>query len=294
MMIFRTLLKPIKPFPLVSLLAMYALGGGLVQYLEGMRSWPVFIQGAVFLLLWILAFDELALVSHLRDRKKWPDGMTLQAARQTRWSAAIISATLLTVAVTVFINWMVAGIVWQGLAFLVFGFILFVVLQYLSRLIPGVAPYRLLLETLVIAVSPPAMAFFLQSQEYHPFLSFVVLGLVPFYLAYRVLEPLKNFGRDQASERPTIVTALGWDRVMTLHNGLILVGFLVMALIALLGFPWFMLWPVFLTFPIALLEIWLMERVRRGAKPLWTVMSFAAASVFFIPLYLLGFAFWIR
>ena len=293
-MIFRTLLKPIKPFPLVSLLAMYALGGGLVQYVESMRSWSVFIQGAVFLLLWVLAFDELALVGTILDRQNWPEGMTPRLARQTRWIAAITSATLLTVAVTIFINWMVAGITWQGLVFLIFGLILFIILHYLSRLITAFAPYRLILEALVIAVFPPAAAFFLQSQDYHTFLSFVVLGLVPFYLAYRLLEPLKSFGGDRASARITIVTTLGWNRVMTFHNGLILMGFLILALIAVLGFPWFILWPVFLTFPIALLEIWLMERVRRGGKPLWTIMSFAAASVFFIPLYLLGFAFWIR
>jgi hypothetical protein len=65
-------------------------------------------------------------------------------------------------------------------------------------------------------------------------------------------------------------------------------------LIALIGFPWFILWPVFLTLPIGLFEIWLMEGVRRGKKPLWGLMQFATACVLFIPIYLLGFAFWIR
>jgi hypothetical protein len=46
--------------------------------------------------------------------------------------------------------------------------------------------------------------------------------------------------------------------------------------------------------PIGLLQVWLMERVKRGMKPLWRVMRFATACVLFIPLYLIGFAFWIR
>jgi hypothetical protein len=81
---------------------------------------------------------------------------------------------------------------------------------------------------------------------------------------------------------------------MTLHNALILLTFLLFAMVTLFGFPWFLLWPVFLVLPLGLLEIWLMERVRRGSKPLWIVMQIAAACVLFIPMYLVGFAFWIR
>jgi hypothetical protein len=51
---------------------------------------------------------------------------------------------------------------------------------------------------------------------------------------------------------------------------------------------------VFLTLPLGLVEIWLMERVRRGQKPLWRIMQFAMGSTFVIPVYLLAFAFWLR
>jgi 1,4-dihydroxy-2-naphthoate octaprenyltransferase len=121
-----------------------------------------------------------------------------------------------------------------------------------------------------------------------------VTALLPAYLAYRMLLQLKSLGIDQKHENLTIVTYMGWQRAMTLHNALILLTYLLMALITFLGFPWFLLWPVFLTLPIGLLEIWLMERVRGGKKPLWWIMQAATASVFLIPIYLLGFAFWIR
>ncbi len=293
-MIFRALLKPIRPFPLISLLAMYTLGGGLVQYVERMRSWPNFIQGAVFMLLCFLGFKELELLGDLLDGKQWPEGMTVQTARQTRLIAAITSATLVTVAVTLFINWMIIEVVWQGLALLILGFVVFCVLYYLSRRSAALTPYRILMEALIVVVSPPAVAFFLQTQDHHSFLTMIVSALVPFYLSYRILQPLKQFGKDRVSEQVTIVTFQGWERAMVLHNALILMGFMFLAGIAILNFPWFILWPVFLTFPIGLLEIWLMERVRRGGKPFWKIMSFASASVFMIPIYFLGFAFWIR
>ncbi len=81
---------------------------------------------------------------------------------------------------------------------------------------------------------------------------------------------------------------------MTYHNAFILLTYLFLALMTLFGFPWFLLWPAFLSLPIGLLEIWLMERTRRGARPIWRVMFFATACVLFVPLYLLSFNFWVR
>jgi len=37
-----------------------------------------------------------------------------------------------------------------------------------------------------------------------------------------------------------------------------------------------------------------MERVKRGGKPFWVIMQIAALCVLVIPIYLIGFAFWIR
>jgi 1,4-dihydroxy-2-naphthoate octaprenyltransferase len=291
---FKVLLIPIKPFPLVSLLATYALGAGLVQYVESMGDWSVFLPGGLFLILWYLAFRYLDLLASWNDRKKWPEGLTHASLRRTRWMLALTAATLVTSAMAIFVSWMVGGALWQGLTVLIFGFVLFCAIFYLTRLWTNLAPYRLLFETVLVVIFPPAIAFFLQTMDHHRFLTMVVVGLVPFYIAYRILSDLKSFGEDQTAERITVVTSLGWEKAMVLHNALILVGFLVLALVGLLGFPWFLLWPVFLTFPIGLLEIWLMERVRRGGKPLWAIMQFAAGSVFLIPMYLLGFAFWIR
>ena len=122
----------------------------------------------------------------------------------------------------------------------------------------------------------------------------VVISLVPAYLANRLLHLLQSFGSDLKNEVDTLVTRIGWQNAMFYHNALIMLAYFLFALIAVLGVHWFIIWPVFLTLPIGLLEIWLMERIRRGMHPLWGVMRFAAACMFFIPVYLIGFAFWIR
>ena len=293
-MIFKIVLKALKPLRLISLVMTYVLGAGLVQYVREMRSWPVLFQGLVFLLLISISLELLRVLQDLQDVRKWPEGLMFEEAKQARLVLGLVCAVLMTVATTLFIGWMVNGILWQGLIFLLIGLIAAGSLYYLSRVLEAFSPFQILIEAALFVVIPPAVAYFLQSQDLHRLLTLVVFGLVPAYMSYRVLMGLKWFSRDQKYRKMTIVTYLGWPKAMVLHNAMILLTYLLFALIAILGFPWFLLWPVFLTLPIGLVEIWLMERVRRGGKPQWAVMQFATASVLLLPIYLIAFAFWIR
>jgi len=293
-MIFKTVTKAFKPIRLISLVMTYLLGAGLVQYVREMQGWSVFFEGLILLLLVTLSFEFLRLLPLIADPQTRPEGMQVNELRQTRWVIAVLAATFLTVATTLIVTWMQANILWQGLAFLLLAVLITSVLYYLSDMIDALKSFALLIEVLLFVVFPPAVGYFLHSDDAHYLLTMVVVGLVPAYLALRLLTLLQRYGQDQKSGKVTIVTIMGWERAMFLHNALILLTYLLYALIALLGFPWFLLWPVFLTLPIGLLEIWLMERVRRGMKPLWLIMKIAAACVLFIPIYLIGFAFWIR
>ena len=293
-MILRTLLKIIKPFQLVSLVFSYLLGGGLVQYVREMRSWPVFIQGGVLIILVHLSLECLRLLQRLAVPRNRPDRMSLKEARLVRLLSTILAATLLTVATTIFITWMRTGVVWQGLVILITAVLAVGGLYYFSQAIEALMRFELLIEVVFFIVIPPALAYFLQSNDLNRLLTMVVIALVPGYLTNRLLALLKRFGSDHKTGVATIVIIMGWENTMLLHNALIFLTYLLFALIALLGFPWLLIWPVFLSLPIGLLEIWLMERVKRGMKPLWGIMQFATACVLWIPMYLIGFAFWIR
>lgn len=293
-MIFRTLLSAQKPFRLISLVMTYLLGAGFVQYVREMRSWSVFIQGGVFLLLIVLSIDCLQALQGFVDPQDWPKGMSLREVRQLRLVIAGLAATLLTVATSISVIWMNIGLMWPGLSLLLLGLIIVAGFYYLSQVIERFRHLALLVEVLMIIVIPPAVAFFLQSDSPHRLLTLVVIALIPGYLANRLLILLKRFASDHKFGVQTMVIKIGWENAMLYHNAFILLTYLLYAVIALLGFPWFIVWPVFLTLPIGLVEIWLIEQVRRGAKPLWKIMQFATACVFFLPLYLIGFAFWIR
>ena len=246
------------------------------------------------MLLVVLGLDYLRDLGRSFDQRTWPESATHREIKQLRLILGLVSATLLTVATTLFVNWMVGGIVWQGVYFLLLTLVLIGGLYYFSAFNKKLQPYGILFEALLVVVIPPALGYFIQSESLHRLLTLVILGLVPIYMAYGLLEHLIHYGQEEKSEQRTIATAIGWEKTMVLHNAFILLGYVLMALTSLMGFPWFLLWPVFLTLPIGLLEIWLMDRVRRGRKPLWRIMQFATASVLLIPVYLLAFAFWTR
>lgn len=290
----KALLKPIKIYRLVGLLMTYVMGTALASYVEGMRSWSAFWTGAAFLCCVILGFDFMQALQRVNDEGYRPEGITLAELKQVRLGLALIAATLMTVGFTIIVGWMIEGLIWQSLIILLVvtftvGGVL--ILEGTSARLQLFYP---LLETILVVIIPPAFGFFLQTQQMHRFLTMVVMGFVPFYLAFILLRQLIKFGNDQRKEKLTAVTAIGWEAAMVLHNTLILFGYLLLALAALLGLPWGLVWPVFLTAPLGLLEIWLMERVRRGQKPLWRIMQVAMGAVFLLPAYLLTLALWIH
>jgi len=291
---YKLLLSEVRVFQLFSLVSTYLLGAGLVQYAREIHSWLVLLQGLLFLLLLDLCVDLLRLQQLLLEGKALPEGVTMREARQSRWVIVLILATFLTTAVTIFINWIYGDILWQGMIFLLLNVVIFAGLYYFFSINPKMHPYLLFVELLFVVVFPPAVAFFSQSSDIHRLLTMVIISLIPAYVSYRLLQQITKYGEDKKSDNNSLVVQIGWEKGMVFHNGFILLSYVAFALIALFGFPWFLLWPVFLTLPIGLLEIWLIERTRRGRKPLWRVMHFATLSVFFIPQYLIAFALWIR
>ena len=290
----KILIKALKPFRLFTLIAVYILGVGLVQYVQALKALSGVWEGGIFLILVSISLELLRVLQQLNDIQQWPEGLGLKEIRQTRWLIALSTAVLMTVAATLFINWMISGFLWLGMVFLVIAQLLAGAVYYISESAKSLQPYQLLFESLFYLIIPPAIAFFLQSEEWHLFLTLVVIPLIPAYFAFRLLTQIQNFGHDEKYGNKTVVVKIGWDKAMVFHNALILMTFVIFALTLLLGMPWFILWPVFLVLPIGIFEIWLMERVRQGAKPQWTVMKIASASVLILPVYLMAFAFWIR
>lgn len=293
-MIPKIILKAFKPFKLISMITTYFLGAGLVQYLKSTQDWSQWIAGIFFILFSSVSLELMRLLKRLANPTQWPEGIKFKEVKLTRMVILALIAAFLTISLSIFMSWMISGALWQGLVVLVIFLLIDGALYYLCEWFSALKPYQLLFEALFYVILPPAFAYFLQSEEIHIFLTLVVICIVPAYLAWRFLIQIQLLGDDLKRNDQTIVTKIGWDWSMIFHNALILLTFVLFALIVFFGFPWFILWPIFLVLPIGLVEVWLMERVRRGGKPLWLIMKVATASILFIPVYMLSFAFWVR
>ncbi len=87
---------------------------------------------------------------------------------------------------------------------------------------------------------------------------------------------------------------IGWQHGMVFHNILVLAGFLLLALAAVLHFPWSVTWPALLPLPLGLYQIYQIRAIANGATPNWKALTAGALALFAAMAYLLTFAFWIH
>ncbi len=140
----------------------------------------------------------------------------------------------------------------------------------------------------------PSLGFVLQTTEFHRLLPIVSLPLTALALAYFLVLDFPTYADDLKYERFTLLTRLGWQRVVPLHHGLVIAAFGLLATAPLAGLSLAVLWPAFLTFPFAVMQIILLRNISLGARPLWRPLSVAAAALFALTTYLLAFSFFLR
>jgi len=143
---FRYLIKAIKPFKLIALVAMYILGAGLVQYVQSLQIQTGVVEGGLFLIFFSISIELLRLLHSLGDIRQRPEGMNIKELRQTRWLIAGSAAVLMTVAMTLFINWMVSDLLWLGIVFFVIALFIIGLLYYISDATPSLKPYQLFMR----------------------------------------------------------------------------------------------------------------------------------------------------
>lgn len=139
----------------------------------------------------------------------------------------------------------------------------------------------------------PALAFLLQFGDLHRLLAMTTFPLTLLLLALQIAVNLRGYATDLKQSRHTLVTRLGWDRAMLLHNLLILLAFVLIGGAPLLGFPARVFLPCLLALPIGLYQIGLMRGIAEGAKPNWLALTVTAIASFSVPAYLFLFAYWI-
>jgi len=152
---FQTLIKIVKPFQLICIVMTYLLGGGLVQYVRGMKSWQAFFEGLGFLVLTYLFIEGLYQLYQWRNLNNCPKGIGDKEIKTNRLIIGMASATFITAAMTIIINWFQTGIFWQGLLILLLIFGLIASLYYLTKTKIILKNFDLLCEALIVIIIQP-------------------------------------------------------------------------------------------------------------------------------------------
>jgi len=276
----------------------YALGGGIVNYLGQSINWTAYWIGQACVIMLQLSSFYLKAVYDLpigENRPRPKPGVPNKEAIDPVYSRStllLLSTTTLTIGAVLTVLLFADGylnptcLLMLGLAFLVSFFY-------------AVPPFRLvysgygeLAMSFLMANIIPALAFLLQVGNFHRLLAMITFPITALYLAMLLALSLEGYASDEKYNRKTSMVRLGWQRGMNLHNLLILFGFLLFGLAALLGLPWPLTWPGLLGLPLGLFQIWQMSSISSGAKPHWRMLSLNAVATVVLTAYLVTFTLW--
>ena len=290
---FRTIFKLARPFQILLAALMYCLGAGISRYLGR----PVHLTAFALGLLVVLAIQTTAfwLVEYFRLPLTPLEKGELPRNRESLRGSIFQSAiALLTVSGAVVVTLFIAQLLPISAGILV-------ILTFILFVAYAIPPARLsesgygeLIHAAALGTLFPAIAFLLQFGEFHRILSFASFPLTLLALAYLLVNDFPNYATDQKNGRHSLLTRLTWQRAIPIHHLLILSSFLFFAVAPFLGFPWGLIWPVFLASPFAAIQIIWLQNIARGGRTHWRFLVPLSGAVLGLTIYMLALNFWIR
>lgn len=132
----------------------------------------------------------------------------------------------------------------------------------------------------------PAFGFSLQGGNLHPLLLMSVVPLLALHFALLIVLELPEYARDLRLAKGNLLVRLGWAPAMRAHDLAVLFAVGVMAYASFQGLPYRVALGSLLALPLALAQLWQMERLRRGFPARWRTITTVAMGTFGLTLYL--------
>lgn len=272
----------------------YALGAGMAHFLRGVdasRFW-LGLLSVWWSQLLVLFLSEAFATPLPRGREVPPAGPwgTDEAGRQRAlWAAlALLVAQVVTLSVLVWL-----GAPWVA----VFTLALLTLLGGTYAAPPlrlAVSGYGEWAAALAMGGLIPWAAFTLQWGAWHRFLGLSLVPLMSLYLAVQLAREFPAYAWERRHGVRNLLQRVDWQRGVILHHFFLGSAYLFLALDLLVGWPWAVGAPAMLGLLPALGEIWLLERMAQGQKPLWMGLRLLAAATFALTVYLLALGFWLH
>lgn len=289
----KSLINLSRPILLLLAALTYSLGAGIAHYLGKPVSIASFVLGG----LAILAL--LGSASLFAEYFRLP--LTPLKQGETPRQREYFRVTLLEVAY--------AGLSLSAIAILTLLLTnslnlpadILIIIAFLFLLAYSIPPFRFsetgygeLDLAITLGTLFPALSFLIQYGQFHRLLSVTTFPLTLLALSYLLIFNFPTFAFDQKMGRHTLLTRLTWQHAIPIHHIMILTAFLLFAGAPLLGYPWSLVWPVFLALPFAIIQMIWLQRIANGGRTLWNFMTALAAATFGLTAYLLALTYWIR
>lgn len=304
-MAWKLLRKPLELQDLLLNILLFALSAGLAVYLGAQIRWGVYLIGQMAMLSLHLAavytrayftldaewMAELAEFFKLYRAKRVGEDLTVDRPQFIYLLAALPFLTIFVISLL--------SLIQQGVFSLPLLLILLLIFALwgayaVPPLLLGASPYRDLVLAALTIILLPAFSLLLQRGEVVDLLVIFALPLLLVYLALRIALDLEDLPDDEKQDRKTMLTALGWERGMRLHNLFLLLAYAALGVSSIFfRLPWELLWPCLISLPFALAQIAQMMHIHGGAKPNWKLLRFNARTTFFLLLYLILFSLWV-
>jgi 1,4-dihydroxy-2-naphthoate octaprenyltransferase len=293
MISFRIFVKLSQPLHLILAFMTYSLGAGIARYLGHSIQPASFILGILVVLT--IQTSAYLLVEYFRlPLTPLAKEETPRVRESFRVSLFHYAAALLTVSGAVIVTLIIARLLPLP-AVIILALIIFLFISF------AVPPMRLsefgygeLVLAIVLGTLCPALAFLIQFGEFHRLLTFATFPLTLLALANLLVNDFPVFATDQKFGRHSLLTRLTWQLAIPIHHLLILASFLLFSISPLLGFPWGLVWPVFLALPFVAVQIVWLQNIARGGQTNWKFLIPLSGAGFGLTVYLLALSFWIR
>lgn len=287
------LIELARPLDLLLTALCYGLGLGVARYL-GQSIDPVaaFAGGVVVVLLLMAA----RLLEEFFRSPPEPYFADESPDRQEAFRRLLLNASLGLLGLAALLaSLMLLGSLLNPVA----GLFLFVSLLVIAAF--GAPPLRLIDHgfgefglALLMGAFAPALAFSLQTGGLHRLLPLLTLPLFALALACLLAFDFPDYAADLKRGRRTMLIRLTWQRAIQVHNLLLAAAYLSFATSAFMGLSLALIWPALLTLPLAAYQVFMLNRISDGAKPVWPAFKVNAAAIFGVTAYLLTLTFWLR
>ena len=290
-----------RPWSLLGAALLYALGTGVARFLGIQLDLTAYLIGQAWVTLMQLStiylneyFDTSPILENPTNPPINGNDGEVKPAKLPRMVPLVAALTTLTItaSLTVFL---VRSPSFNPTTLVV------MIIIFLGAFFYSTPPVRLantgygeVTTAILISNLVPAFAFLMQTGELHRLLAMATFPLTLLHLAMLLAVELPAYGSDLKYGKNTLMVRSGWETGMRIHNLSLLFAYLILGLAIGFGLPYSIGLPGFLVFPLAIFQVWYMNRIAGGIKPNWNLLLFMAATIYGLTAYLITFALWTR